>query len=209
MGRRRGDGHRFRDSRRRNRRRAWRDVSTGRSAARPRRSRSPADVERERGRVGASGLFDVDDLEPGSTKRCLLVSGRSRTSRRSSKTEVESFRRRYLRFEMEPLVAALRQAEMISEQELERTLRDLGDVDPATAERIEHLSRTLVKKLLHEPTVRLRERRARRLRRGRRRRWFLGLLLRATREPLCRSTRWLLGTRASPGPSPDRLSSDC
>ena len=31
-------------------------------------------------------------------------------------------------------------------------------MDAATAERIEHLSRTLVKKLLHEPTVRLRER---------------------------------------------------
>nr|MBA3567012.1 glutamyl-tRNA reductase [Actinomycetota bacterium] len=30
--------------------------------------------------------------------------------------------------------------------------------DPKTAERIEHLSRALVKKLLHEPTLRLRER---------------------------------------------------
>ena len=56
------------------------------------------------------------------------------------------------------MAALRRQAETIREQELERALRDLGDVDPATAERIEHLSRTLVKKLLHEPTVRLRER---------------------------------------------------
>ena len=40
-----------------------------------------------------------------------------------------------------------------------RALADLGDVDPATAERIEHLSRSLVKKLLHSgSTVRLRER---------------------------------------------------
>ena len=51
-----------------------------------------------------------------------------------------------------------RQAEEIRAAELERTLRDLRDVDPATAMRIEHLSRALVKKLLHEPTVRLRAR---------------------------------------------------
>jgi glutamyl-tRNA reductase len=73
--------------------------------------------------------------------------------------EVESFRRRYLELEVEPLVAALRlQAEEIREQEVRRALRDLGDVDPATAARIEHMSHALVKKLLHEPTVRLRER---------------------------------------------------
>src|SRR3970040_870273 len=59
----------------------------------------------------------------------------------------------------EPLVAASRrEAEAIRVRELDRTLRDLGDIDPRTAERIAHLSRTLVKKVLHEPTVRLRER---------------------------------------------------
>jgi len=49
-------------------------------------------------------------------------------------------------------------AESIREQEVERALRRLGEVDPETAEQIELLSRALVKKLLHEPTVRLRER---------------------------------------------------
>ena len=34
----------------------------------------------------------------------------------------------------------------------------LGETDPEIAAQLEHLSRTLVKKLLHEPTVRLRER---------------------------------------------------
>jgi glutamyl-tRNA reductase len=44
------------------------------------------------------------------------------------------------------------------EREVARALQDLGDVDPEVAERVEHLSRTLVKKLLHDPTVRARER---------------------------------------------------
>ena len=70
-----------------------------------------------------------------------------------------AFGRRFRELEVEPLVAEMRrQAETVREQELERALRDLGDLDPQTAERIEHLSRALVKKLLHEPTVRLRER---------------------------------------------------
>ena len=110
-------------------------------------------------RLGASGSSTSTIFAPGSTTPWLLDSGRFPNVEAIVADEVDSFRRRYHELEVEPLVAALRrQAETIREQELERALRDLGDVDPATAERIEHLSRTLVKKLLHEPTVRLRER---------------------------------------------------
>jgi glutamyl-tRNA reductase len=73
--------------------------------------------------------------------------------------EVAAFARRYGELEVEPLVASLRQqAESIREHEVERALRRLGEVDPETAEQIDLLSRALVKKLLHEPTARLRER---------------------------------------------------
>ena len=73
--------------------------------------------------------------------------------------ESEAFGRRYRELEVEPLLTELRkQAESIRRREVERALRDLGDVDPAVAERVEHLTRTLVKKLLHDPTVRARER---------------------------------------------------
>jgi glutamyl-tRNA reductase len=75
--------------------------------------------------------------------------------------EVDEFGRRYRELDVEPLLAALRRrAERIREAEVERTLRRLRDVDPETAEQIGRLSRSLVKKLLHEPTVRLRERAA-------------------------------------------------
>jgi glutamyl-tRNA reductase len=119
----------------------------------------PADVQRSAGGLAGVRLFDVDDLRVGlddaMASRLREVPGVETIV----EDEVESFRRRYHELEVEPLLSALRRrAEAIREQELERALRDLGDVDPATAERIEHLSRTLVKKLLHEPTVRLRER---------------------------------------------------
>jgi glutamyl-tRNA reductase len=119
----------------------------------------PADVERNAGEVAGVRLFDVDDLRAGLDD---AMASRLREVPKVEAVvadEVGAFARRYRELEVEPLVAALRrQAESIREHELERTLRDLGDVDPETADRIEHLSRALVKKLLHEPTVRLRAR---------------------------------------------------
>jgi glutamyl-tRNA reductase len=119
----------------------------------------PADVERATGEVDGVRLFDVDDLRAGLDE---AMSSRLREVPRVEEIvdeEAETFGRRYRELEVEPLLAELRkQAESIRAQEVERALRDLGDVDPEVAERVEHLSRTLVKKLLHDPTVRARER---------------------------------------------------
>ena len=119
----------------------------------------PADVERSAGSVRGVRLFDVDDLRAGLDD---AIGSRLRevpSVEAVVEQEVESFARRYRELEVEPLVASIRrQAEAIRRREVDRTLHDLGDIDPKTAERIEHLSRALVKKLLHEPTLRLRER---------------------------------------------------
>ncbi len=119
----------------------------------------PADVERDVGDVPGARLFDVDDLRAGLDG---AIASRLREVPKVEavvEEEVDAFGRRYRELEIEPLVAAIRrEAEAIRVRELDRTLRDLGDIDPQTAERIAHLSRTLVKKVLHEPTVRLRER---------------------------------------------------
>ncbi|OFW74974.1 MAG: glutamyl-tRNA reductase, partial [Actinobacteria bacterium RBG_16_68_12] len=119
----------------------------------------PADVERDAADVPGARLFDVDDLRAGLDG---AIASRLREVPKVEaivEEEVDAFGRRYRELEVEPLVAAIRrEAEAIRVKELDRTLRDLGDVDPQTAERIAHLSRTLVKKVLHEPTVRLRER---------------------------------------------------
>ena len=120
----------------------------------------PADVERSAGDVPGVRLFDVDDLRAGLDETMALRLREVPLVEEIVEEEVESFGRRYRELDVEPLVAELRRrAEQIRERELERTLRDLGeDIDPATAERIRHLSKVLVNRLLHEPTVRLRER---------------------------------------------------
>jgi glutamyl-tRNA reductase len=59
---------------------------------------------------------------------------------------------------IKPLIVDLRQkAEAIRQQELARALHYLGDVDPKTLEQLQLFSRSLVNKLLHEPTIRLKE----------------------------------------------------
>ena len=119
----------------------------------------PADVEREAGGVEGVRLFDVDDLRAGLDDAMASRLREVPKVEAIVDEEVAEFGRRYRELEVEPLLAELRrQAESIRERELERALRDLGDVDQAVAERMDHLTRALVKKLLHDPTVRLRER---------------------------------------------------
>jgi glutamyl-tRNA reductase len=120
----------------------------------------PADVERGAGDVPGVRLFDVDDLRAGLDDAIASRLHEVPLVEEVVDEEVESFGRRYRELEVEPLVAELRrQAEAVRASEVERTLRVLGDeIDPQTAERIEHMSRVLVKRLLHDPTVRLRER---------------------------------------------------
>lgn len=119
----------------------------------------PADVERAAAEIPGVSLFDVDDLRAG------LDDAMSSRLREVPKVEtivdeeVGVFARRYRELEVEPLLSELRRrAEAIREREVARALGDLGDLEPEVAERIERLSRTLVTKLLHDPTVRARRR---------------------------------------------------
>ena len=119
----------------------------------------PADVDRQAGELEGVRLFDLDDLRAGldgamSARLCEVPKVEA-----IIQEEVEAFGRRYRELEVEPLLSELRkQAESIRKREVERALRDLGDVDDDVLERFELLSRSLVKKLLHDPTVRARER---------------------------------------------------
>ncbi len=55
------------------------------------------------------------------------------------------------------LIAELhKKADAIRQRELQRTLRYLPDLDPQAQEHIQHLTQSLMDKLLHEPTQRLR-----------------------------------------------------
>jgi glutamyl-tRNA reductase len=119
----------------------------------------PGDVERDAAEIDGVQLFDVDDLRVGLDDAMAARLREVPKVERIVEDEVASFARRSGELGVEPLLSELRKrAETIREREVARALSDLGDLDPAVAERVEHLSRSLVTKLLHDPTVRARER---------------------------------------------------
>jgi glutamyl-tRNA reductase len=103
-------------------------------------------------------LFDIDDLK-GSLDEALAA-------RQRETPKVETIVRQEMRLleaewrtlAVRPLIADLRQkAELIRKRELEKTLRNLRDLEPELLEHVHQLTRSLVNKLLHEPTLRLKE----------------------------------------------------
>jgi glutamyl-tRNA reductase len=118
----------------------------------------PRDIDPGVADIPGVHLFDMDDLN-GSLDEALAA-------RRQEVPKVEAilseeraaFEEDLRQISVRPLIAGLYQkAEFIRQQELKRTLRSLDGIDLRTAEQIQLFSRSLVNKLLHHPTVRLKE----------------------------------------------------
>src|SRR5690606_23066680 len=72
--------------------------------------------------------------------------------------ELDRFRVERFAREVAPLIAALRErAESLRVAELDRFRSKLAELDPAARDLVEQVTRGLVNKLLHEPTVRLKD----------------------------------------------------
>jgi glutamyl-tRNA reductase len=118
----------------------------------------PRDVEMTVRDVPGVCVFDLDDLQR------RLESNRSGRQREVPAVEaiiddeLHSFEEWRHGAELRPLLAAWhQQSEAIRRRELERALRRLPGVSPDVQRQLEAFSRSLVTKLLHEPTRRLRE----------------------------------------------------
>ena len=116
----------------------------------------PRDVEPTVGDIPGVHLINADDLKV-TLDRSLEARKReiprveAIIAEEAAKCEIE-----LRELSMKPLITDLRdKAESIRRGELEKTLRRLPDVDDNTIEHIHHMSRAIVNKLLHEPTVRL------------------------------------------------------
>lgn len=119
----------------------------------------PRNVSPQAGDLPHVHLFNMDDLR--QTLDDALAARRREVPRVEAiiASEMERLHREFKEIAITPVIADLRQkAEAIRRKELQRTLRYLGDdVDPQTLKHVQHLSRSLVNKLLHDPTLRLRE----------------------------------------------------
>ncbi len=117
----------------------------------------PRDVEPGVGDIEGVGLFGLDDLRAVSDAN---LEGRHEEIGRAEAIvdeEVAQYDQAREIGRMQPVLAAFWQrAEELRENEIARLFGDFEGIDAETRSRIEHFSGALVRKLLHEPSLRLR-----------------------------------------------------
>jgi glutamyl-tRNA reductase len=118
----------------------------------------PRDVDPAAASVPGVTLLDMDDLRAFVATG---LAGRQREATRARRlvdAEVERYRVTTTAREVAPLVAALHgHGEAVRQAELDRLAGRLQGLDPRQREAVEALTRGIVAKLLHEPTVRLKD----------------------------------------------------
>ncbi|MCP4423792.1 MAG: glutamyl-tRNA reductase [Chloroflexi bacterium] len=118
----------------------------------------PRDIEPKTGLISGIHLFDVDGLQDNLDKALAARRQEAPQVETIIAEEIANLNAQLCELTAKPFITDLRQkAEIIRQRELERTLRHLGNVDPQVLEHFQYLSRSLVNKLLHEPTIRVKQ----------------------------------------------------
>jgi glutamyl-tRNA reductase len=117
----------------------------------------PRDVEPAIGDLPNVFLYSVDDLEHIVTANFERRKAELPKAETIIDEEVEKFWRWYSGLRAVPFIRHLReQAETVRQAELDRALSQLEHLSEADRRRVERLTRDLLKKLLHQPTSRMR-----------------------------------------------------
>ncbi|NIP57847.1 MAG: glutamyl-tRNA reductase, partial [Gemmatimonadetes bacterium] len=118
----------------------------------------PRDVEPGVGEEPNVFLYNVDDLRQIVDENLDRRRQSLPRAERIVADEAAAFRDWVASREMVPLIRSLRRrGHRVRRKELERTLSGLGHLSEEDRDRVVELSRRLVNKLLHDPTVRLKE----------------------------------------------------
>jgi len=118
----------------------------------------PRDVEPAVGEVGNVFLYDIDDLTQIVDENLERRKSELPEAERMVAASVDDFWAWYTSLEVVPLIRALRgHAESLRQMELEKAFRRMQHLSDDDRQAIEVLTKQLLNKVLHEPTVRLRE----------------------------------------------------
>jgi glutamyl-tRNA reductase len=116
----------------------------------------PRDLDPEIGTLPYAFLYDVDDLDEAVGTG--TVEGAAARAEAIVAEEAERFRAWQASRGVVPAIASLRaRAEEIRLGELQRAGRRLADLSPEERRAVEAMTVQIVNKLLHDPTVRLKE----------------------------------------------------
>jgi glutamyl-tRNA reductase len=118
----------------------------------------PRDLDPAIGELDGCYLFDIDDLEQIVAE---TLSGRRREAERAESlvaAEAEKFHEWHASLDVVPAIASLRaRAEEIREAELQKAESLLGRLDESQRRAVEAVTSQIVNKLLHLPTVRMKQ----------------------------------------------------
>lgn len=118
----------------------------------------PRDVEQRVAELDGCFVYDIDDLSRVVETNRQNRLGEAARAERIVAEEVVKFNRWLKSLEVMPTIADLtKKAEEIRAAELARTLRDLGGLPPEQEAALENLTRAMVKKLLHDPIMFLKD----------------------------------------------------
>jgi glutamyl-tRNA reductase len=118
----------------------------------------PRDVEPKVAELDGCFVYDIDDLTQVVEANRESRMGEAAQAERIVAEEVVKFNRWLGSLDVVPTIADLTQkADDIRATELARTLHDLGGLNPEQEAALENLTRAMVKKLLHDPIMFLKE----------------------------------------------------
>jgi glutamyl-tRNA reductase len=118
----------------------------------------PRDVDPGVREVNDVTLLDLDDLKEFAQRSAEKRRREIGKVREILAAEIERYRAERAAREVAPLVASLRDlGESVREHELERFRARLAKLDPEARALVDEVTRGIVNKLLHEPTVRVKD----------------------------------------------------
>jgi glutamyl-tRNA reductase len=118
----------------------------------------PRDVDPQVRQLPGVRVMDMDDLKRQVDQSLELRQAEKPRVLAIIAEEKCFFESRLRHLDVKPVITDLRQkAEAIRQKELDRAIRRLGPLDDDAARQLDRFSRSLVNKLLHDPTVRLRD----------------------------------------------------
>jgi len=116
----------------------------------------PRDVEANVGELDNVFLYDLDDLKAAAAANLERRNEDVPAAERIIGSEVEKYWEWLAGLAAVPVVTEFRsQMERLRADELATALRRMGDLSDEQTEAVEHFSRALMNKFLHEPSVRL------------------------------------------------------
>jgi len=142
------------------------EVATMAEALRARRGRRlllidlavPRDLDPAIGELDGCYLFDIDDLEQIVVETLSLRRREAERAEAIVAAEAEKFHEWHASLDVVPAIASLRaRAEEIREAELQKAESLLGRLDESQRRAVEAVTAQIVNKLLHLPTVRMKQ----------------------------------------------------